>query len=98
MPLLQAQEVRRYLGIRIDGERTVDERVKAYRLGLVGPMRYGAIAVPVVPCRQCGERHPDDGTPCAICGVYQYWDSTQVATLDGSKRTWVMLVEFQGSA
>lgn len=70
----ERQEVRAYSGVKIDGTRTVNERMAAYRGRKVRPMVYQRPSVPVVACRQCEEARPDDGTPCRTCEVYQHWD------------------------
>lgn len=89
----EPREVRAYSGVRIDGTRTVNERIWAYRQGRVRPMVYRTLSVPVVACRQCEEPRPDDGTPCRTCEIYQHWDLIYYP----DARTW-LLVEIEREA
>jgi hypothetical protein len=54
-----------------DQGHTMTDRIKLYRAGKIGPLRYADDTVPVVVCRNCMQSRPDDGTPCRFCGAYQ---------------------------
>lgn len=71
-------------GLPVAANQTMCSYLHLYRLGLVGPLRYQSLSVPMVPCRHCDRNRLSDGTPCKFCGTYQCCSPSLTRNLDES--------------